>query len=267
MKNRNLRIVAGLTILLPVLVLYAYSLWPGTFRAGGLDFKKYSFFLGGDEYADSNSIDSSLVLKVDTNLLRRVGPLDTSAHRIMLIGDSESGGLRSHVNDYCLANGHELVYSLEWYSSTIFNFARADTVQGLIKRYQPTYIMFVVGLNELYATDLEARKEAAFQLKAKFGELPFTWIGPANWTEDKGLNLVFEEVAGDAFFESRKLDLPRGADGRHPSLMGYQIWMDSLGSWMNNHAQYSIRMKAPEKRGLPVRGACAAINAVKFRGY
>ncbi len=267
MKNWNLRIVAGLTILIPVFVLYAYSLLPDIFRAGGIEFKKYSFSFGGAKYSDSNSIDSNVFSKADTNLVMRFGPLDTSAHRIMLIGDSESGGLRSQVNDYCVANGHELVYSLEWYSSTIFNFARADTVEGLIKRFQPTYIMFVVGLNELYATDLDSRKEAAFRLKAKFGKLPFTWIGPANWTEDKGLNLVFEEVAGKAFFESRKLDLPRGGDGRHPSLKGYQIWMDSLGSWMNNHAQYSIRMKIPEKRGAPINAGCGVINAVKFRGY
>lgn len=205
--------------------------------------------------------------KVDSIVLVRQGPLDTSSHRIMLIGDSESGGLRGHVNDYCLANGHELVYSLEWYSSTIYNFARSDTIEGLIKRFRPSYILIVVGLNELYATDLEAREEAAYQLKVKFGNLPFAWIGPANWTADKGINTVFSKVAGDAFYESRKLVLPRGGDGRHPSMKGYQIWMDSLGYWMNHHAKYSIRMKTPDKRGLPIRGTCGAINAAKFRGY
>jgi len=42
--------------------------------------------------------------------------LDTTGERVLLIGDSEAGGLRYPLNDYCLANGHKLILSLEWYS-------------------------------------------------------------------------------------------------------------------------------------------------------
>ena len=82
----------------------------------------------------------------------------------MLIGDSEIGGLRYSINDYCRENGHKIVLAVEWYSATTFNFGRSDTIDKIIAKYKPTYVFMVLGLNELYARDIKARKIAANQL-------------------------------------------------------------------------------------------------------
>jgi hypothetical protein len=193
---------------------------------------------------------------------------DTTKHRILLIGDSESGGLRYPLNDYCLANGHKLILSLEWYSATTFNFGRSDTIQKIIAKYKPTYVFLVFGLNELYARDLKARKIAANQLAKKLRSIPYAWIGPANWDEDFGINKVFESSADSAtYFMTKKLTLTRAGDGRHPDVQGYRVWMDSIASWLQSSARYKMAMKPPHKRGRPFRAPVITINAAKYRGY
>lgn len=193
---------------------------------------------------------------------------DTTKHRILLIGDSESGGLRYPLNDYCLANGHKLILSLEWYSATTFNFGRSDTIQKIIAKYKPTYVFLVFGLNELYARDLKSRKIAANQVAKKLRGIPYAWIGPANWDEDFGINKVFQSSADSAtYFMTKKLTLTRAGDGRHPDVQGYRIWMDSIASWLQSSARYKMVMRPPRKRGRPFRAPIITINAANYRGY
>ncbi len=193
---------------------------------------------------------------------------DTTKHRILLIGDSESGGLRYPLNDYCLANGHKLVLSMEWYSATVFNFGRSDTIDKIIARFKPTYIFLVFGLNELYARDLKARKIAANQLAKKLRNIPYAWIGPANWDEDYGINKVFKSSADSGtFFLTKNLTLTRAGDGRHPDVQGYRVWMDSVANWLQTSAKYKMAMKPPRKRGRPFRSSIITLNAAKYRGY
>ncbi len=193
---------------------------------------------------------------------------DTTKHRIILIGDSESGGLRYPLNDYCLANGHKLVLSMEWYSATVFNFGRSDTIDKIIARFKPTYIFLVFGMNELYARDLKARKIAANLLAKKLRNIPYAWIGPANWDEDYGINRVFKSSADSgSFFLTRNLTLTRAGDGRHPDIQGYRIWMDSVANWLQTSAKYKMAMKPPRKRGRPFRSSIITLNAAKYRGY
>lgn len=293
---------AGLSISLPLLLLYIYSCSPQTLQFGQFEFKQ---ILGNqdldamlaelDEPEPITPIatrDSIPTIALDSNgnaILRDTTipflsnnynkpfalpayelPVfaDTTKHRILLIGDSESGGLRYPLNDYCLANGHKLILSLEWYSATTFNFGRSDTIQKIIARYKPTYIFLVFGLNELYARDLKARKIAANQLAKKLRGIPYAWIGPANWEEDHGINKVFQSSADSAtYFLTKKLTLTRAGDGRHPDVQGYRVWMDSIAGWLQTSARYKMAMKPPRKRGRPFRAPIITINAAKYRGY
>ena len=186
----------------------------------------------------------------------------------MLIGDSEIGGLRYSINDYCRENGHKIVLAVEWYSATTFNFGRSDTIDKIIARYKPTYVFMVLGLNELYAKDLKARKIAANKLAEKLKGIPYTWIGPANWQEDFGINKVYESSAEPgAYFMSKNLTLPRSKDGRHPDNKGYRIWMDSIAAWVQTTAKYKLKMNVPAKRARPYLSPVITINAAEYRGY
>ena len=300
--SRWLIVWAGISIALPVLLLYLYSCSNQTFQFAGFELKQ---ILGNqdidamlaelDEPENKSTqtlppqvpaiaLDSNgNAIQRDTNMAFISNPnqkpfslpayelpifADTTKHRILLIGDSESGGLRYPLNDYCQANGHKLILSLEWYSATTFNFGRSDTIQRIIARYKPTYIFLVFGLNELYARDLKARKIAANQLAKKLHGIPYTWIGPANWEEDNGINKVFQSSADSAtFFLTKKLTLTRAGDGRHPDVQGYRVWMDSIAGWLQTSARYKMAMKPPRKRGRPFRAPIITINAAKYRGY
>ena len=294
---------AGLSISLPLLLLYIYSCSPQTLQIGQFELKQIlgnqdidALLAALDEPEPAPIVvakDTIPTIALDSNghtierdttssfltggFLHKPFTLpayelpvfaDTTKHRILLIGDSESGGLRYPLNDYCLANGHKLILSLEWYSATTFNFGRSDTIQKIIAKYKPTYIFLVFGLNELYARDLKARKIAANQLAKKLRGIPYAWIGPANWDEDNGINKVFQSSADSAtFFLTKKLTLTRAGDGRHPDVQGYRIWMDSIASWIQTSARYKMVMKPPRKRGRPFRAPIITINAAKYRGY
>jgi hypothetical protein len=211
-----------------------------------------------------NSVTKST--EISTNISTNI--LDSTKQRILLMGDSECGGLCYQLNDYCIQNGHKLVASIVWNSASIFNFAYSDTVTKIIQKYKPTYIMIVVGLNELYARDIPKRKKAAQILAKKIEGIPYTWVGPANFTEDRGINKAFYESAqSGTFYLSKKLIIPKGGDKRHPSIKGYRIWMDSLAVWMQNDAKYKITLTAPVKRNKAYKSKLIILNAAKYRGY
>jgi hypothetical protein len=188
--------------------------------------------------------------------------------RILLMGDSECGGLCYPLNDYCRANGHELVATLVWNSAGIYNFAYADTVEKIIRKYKPTYIFIALGLNELYVRDITRRKKAAAVLAKKIEGIPYTWVGPANYMEDFGINNAFKQAAQPgAFYLTKQLTLPKGGDKRHPNKQGYRIWMDSLAIWVSNSAKHSLPLQPPAKRNRPLTGKIISLNAARYRGY
>ncbi len=299
-SSRALIVWAGLVIAIPSLVIFLFSLSPYTVTLAGWELKKFQWHTGIEEISteeteifteqDTSSFkpfvvtDSSTAMsldslhppveaggfKVSTSLVPFYNPMftDTTKHRVLLIGDSEAGGLRYPLNDYCLANGHKLVACVEWYSATVFNFAKSDTIAKIIQRYKPTYVFMVMGLNELFAKDLKARSSAARLLAKKLNGLPYTWIGPANWEEDFGINDVFAKAAETGtYFYTKQLVLPRAEDGRHPNNKGYRVWMDSLAHWINTSAKWRLPMNSPTKRARPFRADIITMNAAKFRGY
>jgi len=278
--SRWLIVWAGFSIILPLLAIYIYSCSDNTIKIGKVEIKQV---LGNqdvdllisevDKSVKSDTIPvSKVALDSNGNVIKANNAIslfnDTTKQRILLIGDSEIGGLRYSINDYCRENGHKIVLAVEWYSATTFNFGRSDTIDKIIARYKPTYVFMVLGLNELYAKDLKARKIAANQLAEKLKGIPYAWIGPANWQEDFGINKVYESSAEPgAYFMSKNLTLPRSKDGRHPDNKGYRIWMDSIAAWVKTTARYKLKMNVPVKRARPYLSPVITINAAEYRGY
>ena len=296
--SRLLNLWAGISFFIPVFIIYAYSYADQTLMIRGFEVKKLireknDLFLktealnSNKNKSDSAKIiitatDNNLIIKnIDTLLPNKQGAIsdykqinnsieisDTIKQRILLIGDSECGGLCFPLNDYCEQNGHKLLLTLAWNSATVFNFAFSDTINKIILKYKPSYLFIVLGLNEIYAKDLEKRKKAADQFAKKIGGIPYLWIGPANYTKDYGINKVFESAAEkDCFFLTNNMELPRGEDGRHPSIKGYRLWMDSIAKWINKSAKYKIAMEKPIKTRYTFKSRIINLNAAKFRGY
>jgi hypothetical protein len=298
---------AGLTFILPLSFFFWYDASGATFSFFGIELKKLTqeqvdSDVPEKDLSDVKPIfqaekkDSSLVINnpKETNSLSRKPNQDTllsrtkkdkeevqkqlveqitydlsgTNQRILLMGDSECGGLCYPLNDYCKANGHELVATLVWNSAGIFNYAYSDTVVKVIEKYKPTYIFIVLGLNELYVRDLSKRQKAAAVLARKLEGIPYTWVGPANYMEDFGINNVYKQAAkSGAFYLTKQLSLPKGKDKRHPNKEGYRIWMDSLATWVSHSARYPLPLAPPGKRNRGITGKIISLNAAKYRGY
>jgi hypothetical protein len=290
---------AGISFFLPILLIYVYSYYNQTFMIAGYEIKKISN--SNEEDTMLANFDTIEIIKPKIKNQTKTNPLDTlfinnkveigidknysfsisdslptisnemtdsTKHRILLIGDSECGGLCFPLNQYCEENGHKLVLSFVWNSATIFNFAYSDTITKIIDNYKPTYLFLVVGLNELYAKDLRKRKTAADVLAKKINGIPYTWIGPANYGQDFGINKVFYSSADSGcFFYTNNMELPRGEDGRHPNKLGYKIWMDSIASWIKISAKHKLTMNKPTKTKYSFKSKMINLNASNFRGY
>ena len=167
------------------------------------------------------------------------------------------------LNDYCKANGHELVATYVWNSSTILNYAYSKKVEELLNKYRPTMVLFVVGLNELYAKDLKKRTKAAQKFIEKLGDVNYLWVGPANFDKDNGINAVFEATAAKGkFFRSKDISIPKGSDKRHPSISGYRIWMTSIANHIQNDTSYGFTLNPPKKRGTIIKGKVITANCI-----
>jgi hypothetical protein len=190
------------------------------------------------------------------------------SQRILLLGDSETGGLIYPLNDYCVANGHTLEAVYTWFSASILNFGYSNRVEELLETYKPTFVIFVVGLNEMYVTDLDRRAEAAALFRDKLGDIPYLWVGPANFTTDQGINKVFEQSADPGCFVfSKDLEIPRGGDHRHPNTEGYKMWMDYIASYIQSNHAYPFNFLPPERTNFKLQGRVILANAAKDKGY
>lgn len=296
MKSNNGYLVwAGLCFIIVTAMLYVYSYSPYNFIFGGFDLKKIvnsvenQVELEEKIMSEMPTIDAPKISLIDTkaqlneikndSILEEGAKLpsyieadsvlnDSTHHRILLLGDSEAGGMKTVLNDYCQSNGHKLVATIEWYSATSVNFAKADTISKLIARYKPTYIFVLFGLNEVLARDLTNRRAMAKLFHKRLRKVPYAWIGPTNWGKDFVVTDAFRAAADSAaFFSSKSLVLPKASDGRHPSLSGYRIWMANIANWLQSSARWKMKMMPPKKVGYPRKYRTFVFNAAEFKGY
>lgn len=294
-SNRGYLVWAGLCFIVVNALLFMYAYSPYQLTLGDVEVRK---LINSDEekgdleneiLAQTIPIDSSKQASQDTvklkslvnsdSLIDEVATFpsvikadsalnDSTQHRILLLGDSEAGGIKNVLNDYCQSNGHKLVATIEWYSATSVNFAKGDTISKLIARYKPTYIFVLFGLNEVLARDAANRRAMARLFHKRLRKVPYAWIGPTNWGQDFVVTDAFRAAADSAaFFSSKSLVLPKASDGRHPSLSGYRIWMANIANWLQTSARWKMKMMPPARVGYPRKFRTIVFNAAEFRGY
>lgn len=190
---------------------------------------------------------SRQVVRIDTLSKEEFAQrMDTTAQRILLIGDSMLEGLRLRLRDYCVHNGHEMK-TVIWYSATTKYFGQCDTLAYFIDQYNPTYILFVLGANELFVRDIiERRQHYVTHILKQIGRNKFIWIGPPNWKDDTGINdLIVKNTGEKRYFPSKNLTYARARDGAHPTHASAAVWMDSVAVWIMDKSMYPIRLEKP----------------------
>lgn len=186
---------------------------------------------------------------VDSLELARKNSIDTSAQRILLTGDSMSEGLYLAFRSYADYNNHYLKGRI-WYSSLTIQWSKTDSLRKLIKRYKPTIVIFTLGANELFRTDIYEREKDIQNIIAQAGDTPFIWVGPPNWKDDTGINEIIERnMPSNTFFLSKDLHFDRRSDGAHPTLESSRNWADTIATWIMNKSRYKILLEKPVSEG------------------
>jgi len=256
----NYTLIGGLVITASCLILMLYANIPKTLTVSALELEK-STELDFKLFPAKEPI--KVVQKIKKSSATNPEIYFDSAHKkILLIGDSQAGGIVYPFNDYCQHNGHTILKSLVWYSASDITYASNDTLSNLIKKYKPNYIVVVIGLNQVFQSRLSPSEKAVQKILSTFGDIPYAWIGPASWIMDKGISQVYSDnVEKGAFFLSANLVLGRGGDGRHPNREGYRIWMDSVANWLNTSAKWKLRMTKPVAVNLRIKFPLETLNA------
>ena len=138
------------------------------------------------------------------------------SHRVLMLGDSMIEPLQQRAAAYFRDAGHKFI-SVIWYGSRTLDWGRGSRLGQTLQTFAPSYVVVVLGSNELMARDVAERAAHVRRMLQTFGELPVIWIGPPSWREDHGFNTMLATELGDHFFRSEALSFERKSDGIHPT--------------------------------------------------
>jgi hypothetical protein len=173
-------------------------------------------------------------------------PVDSSAQRFLLIGDSMLEVLGYRLNDYCMKNGHEM-NSVIWYSSSTLWYGSCDTISYFINKFNPTYVILVIGSNELFIKDIRSRDKYVKNILKQVGDRKYFWVGPPNWKDDTGINdLIVRNVGHKRYYPSKNLVYERFKDGAHPTKKSGVMWMDSVAAFIMKKSMYPVLLNYPD---------------------
>jgi hypothetical protein len=227
-------------LFLVMLLMLLYSYTGKEVRVMGVDIKQNTL---SSFFTPVNGLFSYMGIRYQW---KKDVEVDSTQQRILIAGDSMSGFLRLRLNDYCQQNGH-VMYSVVWNSGNTIWFAETDTLDYFIAKFQPTYILIVLGGNELTLPHPEYRQKHIDKIIRKIGNIPYVWIGPPNWEEDTGINdMLLKSVGRKRFFPSLKLEFDRQSDGAHPTQKSAYIWMDSIAAFMMTKSKHPVLMEYPD---------------------
>ena len=177
-------------------------------------------------------------------------PLDTTKKNILFIGDSMLERLSPRIAAYAEENGHQM-NTVIWYGSSTAVWATSGRAKECIRKYRPDYIIISLGGNELFITDIIARRtKYVKQIVAEFADIPYVWIGPPNWKKDTGINKMIQSVVPKGnFYLSYTPDqhYERAKDGAHPTPASAAKWADRICKWIVEESNNPIVLNLPQK--------------------
>lgn len=188
--------------------------------------------------------------------------------KVLFIGDSMTGWLSERLNAYGEENGFE-VSTVVWDGSTITKWGNSSKLSTIVNEQDPDAVFISLGMNELFEPRPEQKlKTAVENIKSAAGTRPILWVGPPSWPgheEGKVLNDWLEsELGEDSFFRSSDLNLQRqSAKNPHPTRAGMVEWMDSVVTWIPDHAAIVLPGISKPEGGKMSRGKSFVYKRMK----
>jgi len=247
MKN-TWKFISLLLITFAILTLYSFS--DLHLNIGETEIKKTEI----KEFIIGDIILTEAKSAIEITAKKEEAVMDSSSQKILLIGDSMLEQLRWRLRDYVEKNNHEMK-SVIWYSAQSEWYGQSDTLSYYIKQYKPTYVMLVLGANELFVSDIITKRSAYVKrIIEQIDTIPYVWIGPPNWKDDTGINqLILRHAGPDNYFPSYEMTqtplFTRYKDGAHPKPESASRWMDSVAVWIMTESNHPFLLDVPDEKG------------------
>lgn len=236
--------IYGLWLLITVaLVIFIGISFYDDLNIGGYTVTKARFpetLLAKEEEPEEPKIEiqDTLPLPVET----RVEP-DTTVHNVLIFGDSMTHHLALSLAKYGTKNNYK-VTGVTWESSSIPGWAGSGKLKQYLEMSKPDYVFISLGSNETGLKNFEQRIPYVEKLVAQLDSIPYVWVGPPLWKEDKGIYTMLEKVLPNGrLFKTEGIDLERGPDHIHPTKRGADVWADTLMRWLGNSSHPILNEK------------------------
>lgn len=185
-------------------------------------------------------------------LMQEILEPDTTIHNVLVFGDSMTHHLAMSIAKYGTKNNYK-VTGVTWESSSIPGWSNSGKIEKYLKEVKPDFVIISLGSNEMELKHFERRLPDVEKIVAKLDSLPFVWVGPPLWKEDKGVYKMLEKgLPKGVLFKVENLDIPRGPDHVHPTKRGADIWADTLMRWIKQ-SPHPILTELPDS-GTTTKG-------------
>ena len=200
--------------------------------------------LSYEEPIDSTSIELEIEEKV-------VEP-DTTVHSVLVFGDSMTHHLAMSIAKYGTKNNYK-VMGVTWESSSIPGWSGSGKIKQYMEKSNPDFVIISLGSNEMGLKNFDQRIPYVKKIVEQLDDIPYVWVGPPLWKEDKGVYTMLEKaLPTGVLFRTENLDLERGPDHIHPTKKGADVWADTLMRWINR-SPHPILTEIPDS-GTTIKG-------------
>lgn len=178
---------------------------------------------------------------------------DTTVHNLLIFGDSMTHNLAMSIAKYGTKNNYK-VTGVTWESSSIPAWRNSGKIKEYLEMSHPDFVIVSLGSNEMELKHFDRRIPDVEKIVEQLGDIPFVWVGPPLWKEDKGVYSMLEKALpkGTLFKIENSGLIERGPDKVHPDRRGADEWADTLMRWIRK-SSHPILTEFPDS-GTGTRG-------------
>ena len=178
---------------------------------------------------------------------------DTTVHSVLVFGDSMTHHLAMSIAKYGSKNNYK-VTGVTWESSSIPGWSGSDKIKKYMEMAKPDFIIISLGSNEMELRHFDRRIPEVRKILSQLDSVPYVWVGPPLWKEDKGVYAMLEKAVpqGRVFRVGQDVEIARGGDHVHPTRKGADQWADTLMRWIKG-SYHPILSEKPDS-GSSIKG-------------